>query len=130
MNDLSKKSRWANEAMAPAAGMLGRAGRSLFDLPTDVTPGARQVAQLSAWRAAQSYAIDPVRAALEELAKLPDWTGGFLVADTIKFDWRTAPFRHYKSFEDFYRRELEPTWEAWDQVQKTCRRLIAGKMDE
>ena len=125
MTDLGKKFRWATEAIAPANEVLGRAGRSLVDLPTDVTPGARQVAQLTAWRAAQSYAIDPVTAALEELSKLPDWSGGFLVADTVNFDWRTAPFKHYDSFEDFYRRELEPTWEAWDRLQKTCRRLIA-----
>jgi hypothetical protein len=38
-------------------------------------------------------------------------SGGILVADTVNFDWRTAPFRHYASFEDFYRSEPEPTWE-------------------
>ena len=79
MGDLGKKARWANEAIGPANDVLHRAGRGLVDLPTDVTPGARQVAQLSAWRAAQDYAIAPVGAALEELSKLPDWTGGFLV---------------------------------------------------
>jgi hypothetical protein len=130
MTDLGKKSRWATEAIGPANEILRRAGRGLVDLPSDVTPGARQVAQLTAWRAAQSYAINPVQTALEELSRLPDWSGGFLVPDSVNFDWRTAPFKHYVSFEDFYRRELEPTWEAWDQLHMMCRRLIAGKMDD
>jgi hypothetical protein len=96
----------------------------LADLSSDVTPGARQVAQLTAWRVAQDFAIDPIGAALEELSKLPDWTGGFLVADSINFDWRTAPFRHYASFADFYREELEPTWRAWDRLRERCRQLV------
>jgi hypothetical protein len=97
----------------------------LVDLTIDVTPGARQVAQLTAWRAAQSYAIGPIGAALEELSKLSDWSGGFLVAETINFDWRTAPFKRYASFEDFFRKELAATWRAWDELQGTYRRLIA-----
>lgn len=124
VGDLGKKARWANEAIGPANDVLHRAGRGLVDLPTDVTPGARQVAQLSAWRAAQDYAIAPVGAALEELSKLPDWTGGFLVANSINFDWRTAPFRHYDSFADLYRKELEPTWRAWDRLHERCRQLV------
>ena len=79
MTDLGKKSRCANEAIGPANEILRRAGRGLVDLPSDVTPGARQVAQLTAWRAAQSYAINPVQTAFEELSRLPDWSGKFLV---------------------------------------------------
>jgi hypothetical protein len=124
MTDLNKKARWATEAISPANTVLRNVGRGLVDLPSDVTPGARQVAQLTAWRAAQSYAIAPIGAALEELSKLSNWSGGFLVAETINFDWRTAPFKHYDSFEDFYRKELEPTWRAWDHLQETYRRLI------
>ncbi|MGD0106581.1 MAG: hypothetical protein ABSC06_21455 [Rhodopila sp.] len=93
-------------------------------MPIDVTPGARQVAQLTAWRATQGYALEPVEAALKELSKLSDWAGGFLVADTINFDWRTAPFRHYGSFVDFYRKELEPTWREWDRLHERCRQLL------
>ncbi len=130
MNDLRMKARWANEAIGPANDVLRRAGRGLVDLPTDVTPGARQVAQLTAWRAAQSYAIGPIGAALEELSKLTSWTGGFLVADKVDFDWRTAPFKHYVSFEDFYHKELEPTWGAWDKLQDTYRELVEGKIDD
>jgi hypothetical protein len=111
--DLNKKSRWAEAAIAPATGTIRKAARGLVDLPTDVTPGARQVAQLTAWRSAQAYALDPVRDALTTLRTLPDWTGGFLVADTIDFDWRTCPFKHYKSFEHFYQEELETTWREW-----------------
>ena len=130
MTDLNKKARWANEAIGPASSVLRHAARGLVDLPTDVTPGARQVAQLTTWRAAQSYAIKPIGEALEELAKLPDWSGGFLVADNVDFDWRTAPFRSYDSFEDFYRKELEPTWGAWDKLQATYRALVAGEIDD
>ena len=126
MTDLAKKARWATEAIGPAKSVLGHAGRGLVDLPSDVTPGARQVAQLTAWRAAQSYALGPVGAALDELRKLPDWSGGFLVAETVSFDWRTAPFKHYGSFAHFYHEELESTWDAWDQLQATYRKLITG----
>ena len=115
-SDLGRKSRWANEAIGPAQSVLGRAGRGLVDLPADVTPGARQVAQLTAWRAAQDHALTMVTAALDELRVLPDWSGGFLVVDQINFDWRDAPFRHYTSFDDFYRRELQPTYQAWERL--------------
>lgn len=130
MTDLNNKARWASEAIGPANSVLRHAARGLADLPSDVTPGARQVAQLTAWRAAQSYAIGPIGAALEELRTLPDWTGGFIVADTVDFDWRTAPFEHYKSFEDFYNRELKSTWGEWDQLQKTYRKLIEGDIND
>lgn len=130
MTELSEKARWANEVIGPASAILGHAGRRLIDLPTDVTPGARQVAQLTAWRSAQSYAIGPIGAALEELQQLPTWEGGFLIADTLDFDWRTAPFKRYKSFEDFYHEELEETWGAWDQLQETYRKLITGDIDD
>ena len=116
MTDLSKRTRWVNEAIGPASSLLRHTVDSLVNLPSDVTPGARQIAQLTAWRAAQSYAIKPIRAALEQLNRLTDWSGGFLLADTVDFDWRTAPFKHYDSFEDFYRRELESTWGIARQV--------------
>lgn len=113
MSDLAKKSRWVGEAIAPAKSMLSR---SLNDLPSDVTPGAKQVAMLTAWRTAQADAIERVTAALDMLETLPDWSGGFLVCDAINFDWRTAPFKRYASFTDFFDTELRDTWEAWDAI--------------
>jgi hypothetical protein len=73
MTELSDKARWADEAISPASSMLHRTCRRLADLPRDVTPGARQVAQLTAWRAAQVYALGPVEKAMTELQTLPDW---------------------------------------------------------
>jgi hypothetical protein len=63
----------------------------------------------------------------KELRKLSDWLGGFLVAETINFDWRTAPFKHYASFEHFYHGELGSTWDTWDQLRDMYRKLITGE---
>lgn len=123
MSDLSKKARWASEAIGPTNTVLRQAVRGLVDLPVDVTPGARQVAQLTAWRCAQDAALGKVTAAIEELSSLTDWSGGFLVADTVNFDWRTCPFRHYASFHDFWLQEMEPTWQAWDALHKLAQGL-------
>lgn len=117
-SDLAKKSRWAAEAIGPTNTVLRQAVRGLVDLPVDVTPGARQVAQLAGWRCAQDYALGPVTEAIEELSKLENWSGGFLVTDSTNFDWRTCPFRRYASFEDFWRTEMEPTWRAWDELAR------------
>jgi hypothetical protein len=76
------------------------------------------VAELTAWRTAQAHQIDRIMAALDVLEKLPDWTGGFLVCDSISYDWRTAPFTHYASFEDFFDTELKETWEEWDRLHR------------
>lgn len=110
---LAARAQWAKEAIGPAKSMLGPAGRALHDLPIDVTRGARPVAELTAWSAAQRYALPRIASALEQVSLLPDWSGGFLVADGIYFDWRMAPFRHYRSYDQFYREELEPTWKPW-----------------
>ena len=115
--ELAKKSRWANEAIGPARAVLGTLGRALVDLPSDVTPGARSVAQLTALVAAQKMLFSQIEAALAELRTLSDWSGGFLVADTIQFDWRTAPFKHYASFDHFYHAELAATWKLWTNLQ-------------
>jgi hypothetical protein len=118
MSDLQRKSRWAGEAIGPAQSTLHR---SLNDLPTDVTPGARQVAELTSWRMAQEYQVERIAAALDVLEKLPDWQGGFLVCNSINFDWHnpvSAPFRHYASFNDFFDTELRETWEAWDRLHR------------
>lgn len=112
--------------MAPAHDMLDEVSRGLVNLPNDESPGARDAAQLTAWRSAQNYALKPVTEALGTLRRLEKWDGEFLVADTINFNLRTAPLRQYASFEQFYRDELEETWSAWEAIHAEARRLVAG----
>ena len=108
--DMQRKARWVEGAMAPIDQVIDAQVRSLMDLPNDVTPGARDVAQLTAWRTAQVCAVPEMVEALGRLKKLKDWKGGFLIADKINFDWKTAPFVRYASFEDFYEKELADTY--------------------
>jgi hypothetical protein len=104
------------EAIVPAKSALMI--RALADLPTDVMSGARQVAELTAWRTAQAYSIKTATAALDVLEKLPDWSGGFIVCDSLSFDWRTAPFKYYASFQVFFDAELKETWKTWDRLHR------------
>lgn len=103
-----------------------RVSRTLDDLPVDVSPGARQVAMVTMFRSAQAEYIEPIVIALRELEALKDWTGGHLVIDKITRTWRDAPFKHWKSFEDFYNQELAETWGKWTDLQETYR-LRVGK---
>jgi hypothetical protein len=108
-----------------------KVGRTLADLPDDVTPGARQVAMVTMFRAAQADLLQPIMEALRQLSELPaeTWTsGGFLVADHINFSWRTAPFKHYVSFDEFYEQELAEIWGRWSDLQATYEQLHRGEI--
>ena len=66
---------------------------------------------------------------LEESEQLPDSGRKVLVADTVNFDWRTAPDDQAitNSFEDFYR-EVEPTVELGMPTSKPAR--VSPEMDQ
>lgn len=115
--------------MAPIDQVIDVQVRSLMDLPNDVTPGARDVAQLTAWRTAQVCALPQMVDALARLRNLKDWKGGFLIADKLNFDWKTAPFKRYASFEEFYETELADTYGDLERLLDTARRLRRGEID-
>jgi hypothetical protein len=104
-------------------------GRRVSNLPS-VKPGAKEIALLSIFKEEQRFAFDPVMRALKSLSEMEDWSGTYFVADRVEsktFDWRQMPLRHYASFEDFYRRELEAVWGKWVDLQATWADVIAGK---
>jgi hypothetical protein len=82
------------------------------------------------FRAAQADLLEPIMSALRELSEKKDWTGGFLVAERGRFNWATAPFKHYASFEDFYEQELAETWGKWSELQETYRRRAAREITD
>ncbi len=125
-----RKPDWATEAIVPAGETVRAAGRSLADLPKDVTPGAKQVARLTAWRSAQEFVFADIMRDLEELRRLEDWSGVFIVADGLDFDWRKAPLKRYESFKHFYKEELQATWGKWEDLQATYRKVVRGDLDE
>jgi hypothetical protein len=112
--------------------------RALQDMPELVHPGAKEIAVLTVVARQQAFEFAPVMKALEALAGLKDWSHNFLVAHELKsersfgitFDWRAAPTRQYKSFGDFYQRELEPTWGNWENLQRTYARVVRGEITE
>jgi hypothetical protein len=128
--DLGKKSRWVGTAMSPGHEILDMVPRALSDLPAEISPGARYVAQLTAWRTAQSVALKPIMEALKSLSELEQWGGPCLVADRVNFDWRTAPIKRYSSFEHFYQEELEETWGSWERLQAIYRKLVKGEISD
>jgi hypothetical protein len=103
---------------------------SIRVLPKDLSPGAREVALLTAVTKAQAEHIVPMAEALQSLKdKGPDiWQGQFLVAAGEKFDWRTAPWRRYASFEDFYDQELAPVYGAYEEFLQTADRVVRGEL--
>jgi hypothetical protein len=120
---------WAQAGITPTQEVLEPIMRSLHDLPPEgSTEGAREVAQLAAWRAAQEFAFEPVMAAL---TKLRDRTWNpdqpFMLTDSVRFSWKTAPIRKYASFDDFYCRELESTWGKWSDLQRDWADVVRGK---
>jgi len=121
-----QRKNWVDEAVR-RPDPPRKIGRALSDLPKEVPPGARDVAVVTAWRAALEKAYEPVTTALENLARQQDWSLGYIVADTLDFNWRTAPIRHYASFQDFYDRELSAVWREWGELHKTTRKIAAGR---
>jgi len=114
--------------------------RALEDMPLLIhQPGAKEVAVLTVVAKEQAFAFGPVMAALEFLSSNKiDWSKEFLVAHEFKsrvgavpyFNWREAPTRSYRSFEDFYRRELEPIWGDWGNLQRTYAQIVRGEISE
>jgi hypothetical protein len=118
---------WISDVARPVREGPEAAGRAFRDLPDDLSPGAKQVARLTAWRSWQSYALDPIMRDLEFLSKLEDWECEFLVADKVGFNWRTAPWRRYASFRDFYTKELEATYGKWDLLIDEWQKRVSGE---
>lgn len=127
MPDYREKVAWG-DAIVAARKMSEPQLRSLADLPSDVTPGVKEVCMLTAISRADEAALGPVVKALKFLEKLPesDWRGKFLVADEANFNWRTAPLRHYDSFQDFYERELSKTWGEWHDLLEEWQEVVGG----
>ncbi len=65
-----RKPHWATEAIGPACEKLEAAERTMADLPKDVTPGAKDVARLTAWRSAQEFVFADIMRSLENLRNL------------------------------------------------------------
>ena len=130
---LSKKAKWV-DVISPANEMNRMLGhtdpirRRLDDMPERVPPGAKEAALLTIWVKEQEFVFQPIVEALAVLASLKDWSESFLVADKLTpgFSWKQAPFRKYASFQDFYKRELESTWGAWDKLQATYAKIAKG----
>jgi hypothetical protein len=107
--------------------------RRLDDLPSFVPPGAKEVALVTILKEELVYALPEIVQALRRLESLDDWSQSFLVAEALsssRFDWKTSPFRQYKSFKDFYRRELEGILGKWSNLKKTCDDLVGKKITE
>jgi hypothetical protein len=113
--------------------------RGVADMPRLAHhPGAEEVAVLTIIAGESEFFFKPATEALQTLASVKDWSRSFMVAHDdqlswsqarVSFDWRRAPDVKFESFEDFYRRELQETFEKWADLQATCRKLIAGHAD-
>lgn len=124
---------WGLASIDPTREVLRSTIDPLSDFPANAssTEGAKEVAQLAAFRAVQEFAFEPIMDALNKLrTRKWDPEQPFLIADSVKFDWRTAPIRKYNSFEDFYHRELEATWGKWTDLQETYHLRISGQISE
>jgi hypothetical protein len=111
--------------------------RALDDMDGLVRPGAREIATLSVIARSQDWQFKPLMEALQAASKISDWSRPFMVAQVIegdrfgpRFNWRDAPYRFYKSFEDFYEQELEATWGKWEDLQRTWTEVVKGKITE
>jgi len=119
------------DVITPAA-EGARKQRRIRDLPKDMSPGSREVALLTAVTKAQAESIIPMAEALQSLRdKGPDiWSGKFLVAEEGDFNWRTAPWKKYESFEDFYDKELAPVFGAYEEFLQVADRVARGEISE
>jgi hypothetical protein len=116
------------------------APRAIKDLGDLLWEGSREIAVLTIVARSHAFEFQPVMEALERLSKITDWSHKFMVADDlelsgalpkrIRFDWRDAVYRHYADFNDFYRRELEPAWGKWEDLQRTWNDVVNGKSTE
>jgi hypothetical protein len=114
--------------------------RALDDMPSLVHhPGAKEVAVLTVVAKEQAFAFQPAMQALEFLSSNKiDWSKEFLVAHPLEtrvgaspyFNWKNAPTQTYRSFKDFYRRELESIWGSWEDLRETYAKVIRGDLNE
>jgi hypothetical protein len=111
--------------------------RALDDMGELIHPGAREIATLTVIARSQDWQLKPLMQALQAASKITDWSHPWMVAENIKrgrfgprFNWRDAPYRYYKSFEDFYQQEIETTWGKWEDLQRTWTEVIKGKISE
>jgi hypothetical protein len=81
------------------------------------------------FRSAQAEFLAPVTEALKKLEATTDWSGAHLVAENSRWNWKTAPLKHYVSFEDFYNRELRKTWGEWARLQAIYEKKLNGASD-
>jgi hypothetical protein len=111
---LSQKAKWIDQVVAPISRASERIGW------TDLRYANRCDAWRAAGRSADYVPLGPggihraVVEALKELEALPDWSGGFLVAE-----------KHYASFADFYAKELAGIWAQWGELIATWQRRLA-----
>jgi hypothetical protein len=111
--------------------------RALDDMEQLVYPGAREIATLSVIARSQDWQFKPLMEALVAASKITDWSHHWMVAQNIKgdkfgprFNWKDAPYRKYKSFENFYARELEATFGRWEDLLRTWDDVVKGKITE
>jgi hypothetical protein len=121
--------KFVNEAVMPAAETASEQRRSIGDLPPDLSPCAREVSMITAMARAHEKALPKAIDALGKLAVHPDWSGRYLVADKADYNWRTAPWRRYESFADFYQRECAAVWRGWAELHAIYQKLTIGKVD-
>lgn len=119
---------WTDQVIVPTGDFQRTVTRTLADLPVDKSPGAADVALVTAVREVQAKSFIPVAEALKRLEALQDWSGGFLVAEGGRFSWQTAPFKRYASFDEFYRTELKSTWGDWAKLKETYLKYEAGEI--
>jgi hypothetical protein len=95
---MTSNKNWVDEAIVPIGAINRPAGRTLADLPEFVPPGAREVAQVTAVRAAQAATYHPMMCALEVLSKLGANSGrpGWFALDACK----TSEIHGHSAAED------------------------------
>jgi hypothetical protein len=111
--------------------------RALDDMEELSLPGAREIATLTVIARSQDWQFEPLMKAMEAASQIKDWSHSFMVAQRVKgdkfgprFNWRDAPFKRYRDFKDFYKRELEPTWGKWETLQHTWSEVVKGRITE
>jgi hypothetical protein len=122
------------EAARRAGSATAGAMRDLMAMGEFAHAGGKAMAAATLIARTQDWQLKPLMDALETLSKVKDWDHSWLVAQEIdgspSFNWRDAPSRRYASFQDFYDRELAPTWGQWDRLVETWRRVRQGEISE
>ena len=138
---LSETGSKVTEIANAASKVEGVMPRALDDMPKFVHhKGAKEIAVLTVAAREQAFTFRPVMEALQLLSSGGiDWSMDYLVAHDLaddskirgpSFSWKDSPWRRYSSFEDFYKRELEPTWGKWETLQHTWSEVVKGNLTE